>query len=100
MSQLTPGPAGPIDPATRQPYAPVPPKPRSWFARHKVLTTLGALVVLVVVIAVASQGGGKPADASLPPAQAPASTAHETIEPPRRTLTPCAGTRCTAPSTG
>jgi len=37
---------------------PTPPRKRSWFARHKVLTGLGAAVVLVVVISVAANGGG------------------------------------------
>ena len=54
MSQYTPaGPTGPgFDPTTGQPYqpspAPMPPKQRSWFARHKILTALGAIVVLVL----------------------------------------------------
>jgi hypothetical protein len=47
-----PTPAGP-------PLAPpTAPRKRSWFARHKVLTGLGAAVVLVVVISVAANGGG------------------------------------------
>ena len=59
MSQYTPA-GPPYDPATGQPYpAPVPPKQRSWFVRHKVLTGLGAFVVLVVVISALSQGGSK-----------------------------------------
>ena len=57
--------AGPYDP--QQPgahpgpvaYGPVPPpepKPRSWFARHKILTGLGALVAVAVVVQ--ALGGG------------------------------------------
>lgn len=79
MSQYTPGPTGPgIDPVTGQPYpVPVPPKQRSWFARHKILTALGAIVVLVVVISVASQGGGTSDDTAEPPAQPGATTASD-----------------------
>ncbi len=55
MSQSIPaGPAG-YDPTTGRPY-PAPAR-RSWFARHKVLTTLGAIVVLVVAVSVANGGG-------------------------------------------
>ncbi len=83
MSQYAPGPTGPgIDPTTGLPYpAPVPPKQRSWFARHKILTALGVIVVLVVVISVASQGGGKPGNATQPSGQ-PDAVASETAVPP------------------
>ena len=79
MSQYTPaGPTGPgIDPTAGQPYpAPVPPKRRSWFARHKILTAVGVIVVLVVVISLASQGSSAPDDEAQPPAQ-PAATASQ-----------------------
>lgn len=84
MSQYTPGPTGPgIDPASGQAYpAPPPPKRRSWFARHKILTTLGALVVLVVVVSVATQGGGTPADEARPAAQPAATNASQPADEP------------------
>ncbi|WP_265445617.1 DUF4352 domain-containing protein [Flexivirga meconopsidis] len=48
------------------PYPPVPPGPapakRNWFARHKILTGLLALVALIAVISVATQGGQKSGD--------------------------------------
>jgi Domain of unknown function (DUF4352) len=47
--------AGPPGPPWQQPPAPAP-KKRSWFARHKILTGLGALVALFVIIGVASGG--------------------------------------------
>lgn len=56
-----PGPYGPVPPST-----PAPAK-KSWFARHKVLTGLGALV-LVVVMASALGGGAEEQGASAPPA--------------------------------
>ncbi|NNG38854.1 DUF4352 domain-containing protein [Flexivirga sp. ID2601S] len=50
------------------PYPPVPPGPaprkRSWFARHKILTGLLALVAFIVVVSVASQGGKSSGDAA------------------------------------
>lgn len=61
MSQPTP-------PAAQEPFpnlplgpypgmpAPEAPKKRSWFARHKILTTLGALVTLIIVISALSGG--------------------------------------------
>lgn len=84
MSQHTPGPTGPgIDPVGGQAYpAPLPPKQRSWFARHKILTTLGALVVLVVVVSVATQGGGTPADEARPAAQPAATGASQPADEP------------------
>jgi hypothetical protein len=83
MSHVPPPPAQPY-PATPPagaypgpvPGPPAPQPKRSWFARHKVLTTLGALVVLVVVIGVATGGGSDEPDApeaAAPPvAEAPA----------------------------
>lgn len=53
----------PFQPQAFQPQAPfqqqppVEPKRRSWFARHKVLTGLGALVVVGIVGGIAGQGG-------------------------------------------
>lgn len=75
MSQVPPPPAPPY------PGAPLPggggavPGPpaaakRSWFARHKVLTTLGVLVALVVVVGVASGGSDDQAPAPGPQADA------------------------------
>ncbi|BDA64033.1 DUF4352 domain-containing protein [Actinomyces capricornis] len=54
-------------PVPQQPYGPVGPAPygppaqpsrRSWFARHKILTGLGALVALVVVVQALGGGSG------------------------------------------
>lgn len=83
MTQSTPaGPTGPAyDPATGLPYpAPVPPKQRSWFVRHKILTGLGVLVALVV-LATASQGGGKPASGAQPADQPAATASMPSAEP-------------------
>lgn len=94
MSQVPPPPAQPY-PATPPtppngaypglvPGPPVPQPTRSWFARHKVLTTLGALVVLVVVVGVATGGGSDESDApeAAPPvAEAPADGAAEQPAP-------------------
>ena len=57
--QYQPGPAPTVPTAgTSAPLAPAAtPRKRSWFARHKVLTGLGAAVVLVVAIAAATSGG-------------------------------------------
>lgn len=66
MSQVPPPPAQPYPgtpPAGAYPGPPAPQPTRSWFARHKVLTTLGALVVLVVVVGVATGGGSDEPDA-------------------------------------
>ena len=38
---------------------PTPPRKRSWFARHKILTGIGAPFVLLVIVGVASSGGSK-----------------------------------------
>lgn len=94
MSQVPPPPAQPY-PATPPtppngaypglvPGPPVPQPTRSWFARHKVLTTLGALVVLVVVVGMATGGGSDESDApeAAPPvAEAPADGAAEQPAP-------------------
>ncbi|MBU5421488.1 DUF4352 domain-containing protein [Cellulomonas hominis] len=75
MSQVPPPPAQPYPaapgPGTPGPV-PGPPPRRSWFARHKVLTTLGALVVLVVVVGIATSGGS---DDPATPEAAPAAPA-------------------------
>ncbi len=75
MSQYQPaGPTGPgVDPTTGLPYpASAPPQQRSWFRRHKVLTALGGIVALVVVISLASKGGGTATGAAASqPAAAP-----------------------------
>ena len=60
----------PTDP-THFPTEPVAAPRRSWFARHKVLTTLGAVVALVVVVGALGGGG----DDSPTAAPAPAGTA-------------------------
>jgi hypothetical protein len=54
--------------------APAPQPRRSWFARHKILTTLGAVVV-VVVVASALGGRGDDAPPASPAASAPAGDA-------------------------
>ncbi|PWD50739.1 DUF4352 domain-containing protein [Serinibacter arcticus] len=51
-------PQQPFPPQQLPPQPPVEPKRRSWFARHKVLTGLGALVVVGIVAGVAGGGGG------------------------------------------
>ncbi|WP_405613919.1 hypothetical protein [Streptomyces sp. NBC_01508] len=50
--------------APQAPYQPVPPyqhpeppKQRSWFARHKVMTVIGALVAVMIIGGIASGGG-------------------------------------------
>lgn len=64
---------------TQPPAPPVPsPKQPSWFRRHKILTTLLALVVLGVAIKVGGGDSGAPADspaASAPSVKAPAKSA-------------------------
>lgn len=50
---------------------PTPPKQRSWFARHKILTALIGLVAIIAIVMAAS-GGGKSGDTSTPAASAPA----------------------------
>ncbi len=73
MSQYTP--AGPTGPgASFGPPAPMPPNQRSWFARHKILTVLGALVALVVIVSLANGGGGESDDTALPAAATTAAT--------------------------
>lgn len=65
----------PGQPQPGQPYPQVPPAagppqqpaPRSWFARHKVLTTIGA-VLAVVVVASALGGGGDGSPTAAPEA--------------------------------
>lgn len=37
---------------------------RSWFAKHKILTALGALILLAVIISAASSGGGGDSDST------------------------------------
>jgi hypothetical protein len=76
MSQVPPPPAQPYPGAPTTGVGPVPGPPgppaqprRSWFARHKVLTVLGAVVALLVVIGIASGGSD---DTAAPVADAPA----------------------------
>lgn len=52
--------------------APVQPPKRSWFARHKILTGLAALIVVGIIAAVA--GGGSGEDAAENDGSAPAAT--------------------------
>ncbi|MGZ8178576.1 DUF4352 domain-containing protein [Williamsia sp. SKLECPSW1] len=48
----------PSDHQQSAPYgSPHPPSRKNWFARHKVLSALGALVLIIVVISVATSGG-------------------------------------------
>ncbi|WFR72423.1 hypothetical protein P9209_29565 [Prescottella defluvii] len=53
-------------PAARNPAAPAqPPARKSWFARHKILTGLGAVIVAIVAITAVSGGSGdRPSDAA------------------------------------
>lgn len=41
----------------QMPYQPQPEKKRSWFARHKILTTLGVLVILSIIFGGGASGG-------------------------------------------
>ncbi|WP_158372681.1 DUF4352 domain-containing protein [Cellulosimicrobium cellulans] len=87
MSQVPPPPAQPYPTAPLPGGGPVPGPPapapkRSWFARHKVLTTLGALVVLVVAVGVAGGGSDDPAPATATPAGSTAADAGEAVEQP------------------
>lgn len=50
---------------------PTPPKKRSWFARHKILTALVGLAAIIAIAAIAS-GGGKSNDTSTPATGTPA----------------------------
>lgn len=77
------------------PYPPVPQPPapeprRSWFARHKILTALGALLLVFVAIGIASGGGGsKPApDATPAPTKTTATPSKTPTQTPTATPTP------------
>ena len=56
------------------PYPPPAPR-KNWFARHKVLSVLGALVLLIVVISVATSGGGSTRSSDATPAGGTAASA-------------------------
>ncbi|SEE95511.1 DUF4352 domain-containing protein [Ruania alba] len=74
-----PGPGFPTGPpAQGGPPQPEPTK-RSWFARHKVLTVLGALVALIIVFSALSSGGSDEPEADPAPSTAatPADTGDE-----------------------
>jgi hypothetical protein len=58
-AQPNPSSNSPLGPYPGMP-GPAPVKQRSWFARHKFLTSLGAIVVLLVVVS-AANGGSKDA---------------------------------------
>lgn len=58
------------------PYPPEPPKQKSWFARHKVLTAI--LVLVVLVVAGTSLGGG---DEEVPSGSASEPPAEQAAEP-------------------
>ncbi|QWC15826.1 DUF4352 domain-containing protein [Cellulomonas dongxiuzhuiae] len=64
----------PTDPSGATPPATTPAPKRSWFARHKVLTTIGA-VVLVVIVGGALGGGDDDTASSASPASATATDA-------------------------
>lgn len=51
---------------------------RSWFAKHKILSALGALIMLGVIISVASGGGGSGSDSAKTGSSATASTSADT----------------------
>jgi hypothetical protein len=52
------------------------PEPRrSWFARHKILTVAGVLLLLCIVISVASTGGGEKTASGAPAMTAPSTPA-------------------------
>ena len=59
---------------------PTPPKQRSWFARHKILTALIGLAVLIAII-VAASGGGKSGETSTSAASSPAGAASASEAP-------------------
>ena len=64
----------PTDP-TSTPAEPTATPRRSWFARHKVLTTLGAVVALVVVVGALGGGDDTPTAAPAPAGTVEADTA-------------------------
>ncbi|TDE95063.1 DUF4352 domain-containing protein [Occultella glacieicola] len=73
-----PGGYGPVGPGGYGSGAPVPPPveptKRSWFARHKILTGIGAVVLLGIVIGAVNGGGdtsGGATDTGAPTTQAP-----------------------------
>lgn len=68
MSQVPPPGSYPVPGAPTPPPSEPPTRKRSWFARHKVLTTLGVLVLAVVAIASATSGGSDAPDAPAPAA--------------------------------
>ena len=52
------------------PSYPYPPAPkRSWFARHKILTGLGVVILLALIIPVLGGGGGQSGSSATTPAQ-------------------------------
>ena len=67
------------------PHVPAPPAPeparKNWFARHKILTGLLALL-LIGIIATATNGGGKTPDTSTPAAGPAASAPAESAQQP------------------
>ena len=64
-------------------HAPIAPAPRrSWFARHKVLTGIGAVVALVVVVGALGGGGDDTAPAPVPAAATDDEAAAPTAEEP------------------
>lgn len=44
-----------------QQFAPEPPKKKSWFARHKIMTALLAIVLVAIVASIFNKGSNKPA---------------------------------------
>ncbi|WP_230976527.1 DUF4352 domain-containing protein [Georgenia wutianyii] len=62
------------------PLPPPAPARRSWFARHKILTGMLAVVVLGVGAAAVGGGGDEPTPAATPAADAPAAAPEETAE--------------------
>ncbi|WP_299573677.1 DUF4352 domain-containing protein [uncultured Williamsia sp.] len=71
------------------PYPPPAPR-KNWFARHKVLSVLGGLVLLIVVISVATSGGGStdspdaaPAGGTAPASAGASATSAESAAAPR-----------------
>ncbi|SIS05367.1 DUF4352 domain-containing protein [Williamsia sterculiae] len=73
MSQMPPGQPGPY-PNNPYPQGP-PPRKRSWFARHKILTALGVVIVFIVIIIAATSGGSSSPDSTSASGTATASEA-------------------------
>lgn len=60
------------------PQPPAPEKGKSWFARHKIMSTLGALVLVIIVISATSSNGSTSSNTEDTSATASSSTSNDT----------------------